>query len=273
METLYRLVIHPSLSLEEAWDALEAENIEILYGCEEEGKIEIFAHLQFPDILLSHKKIVASYEPHILPSIDWEEQWTAHGHNFQNGYVHLDLAPFQHFKHSASSPSLRLQPGPGFGDLSHPTTRLLLRLFARHLRGEIVIDIGCGSGVLTLAAAALGALKAYGIDIDEEALAHSRQNACLNQLDQKCFFCLPKECPLELPSEQVIILMNMIQSEQQIAWESLPQLHKHSNQCFTSGIRIEEKQKYLEQTARWGWRLQEELEEMGWLAFHFKSEF
>lgn len=73
---------------------------------------------------------------------------------------------------------LRLDPGLAFGTGSHPTTRLCLRWLDAHLRvGETVLDYGCGSGVLAIAAAKLGAGPVTGLDIDPQALVATRTNA------------------------------------------------------------------------------------------------
>lgn len=74
-----------------------------------------------------------------------------------------------------------LDPGLAFGTGSHPTTRLCLRwLSATITGGERVLDYGCGSGVLAIAAMKLGASSAIGVDVDEEAIAASRFNAGRN---------------------------------------------------------------------------------------------
>lgn len=265
MENLYCLHIHPSISLEQAWNTLEAAGIEILYGSEDVGLTELYVHLSSLEVL-SPFDWITDCAPYSLPAIDWEAQWASHGQNFYNGYVHVDVTALER-----QGPILRLQPGSGFGDLSHPTTRLMLRLLAKYLKQHIVIDIGCGSGVLALAAVAMGASKAYGIDIDKEALEHSYQNACLNQIENQCIFCLPADFKWKPTSQPVIILMNMIQSEQQTAWSSLPSLHAQAGECLTSGIRIEERNSYLALTAQRGWSLQEELTEGEWQAFYFKT--
>jgi ribosomal protein L11 methyltransferase len=76
---------------------------------------------------------------------------------------------------------LRLDPGLAFGTGSHPTTRLCLGWLDRHLAaGETVIDYGCGSGILAVAAALLGAGHVVGIDIDPQAVTASRDNALAN---------------------------------------------------------------------------------------------
>jgi ribosomal protein L11 methyltransferase len=260
---LYRIGIQNPLSLEQAWDALEGMGIEILYGSEEEGQTELYAYLSSPKALSSIHWIL-DYAPYVLPPIDWEAQWAAHGHHFQDGYVHVDFSSF-----GRKAPLLKLEPGSGFGDLSHPTTRLMLRLLSEFLHKQTVIDIGCGSGILTLASAALGASLAYGIDIDQDAIEHSQQNANLNQLEKQCIFYSPKQFIWKPTCQPVLILMNMIYSEQQEAWSSLPSLHMQSGECLTSGIRSEERDLYLAMTTEWGWSLQSEKEEMGWLAFNF----
>jgi ribosomal protein L11 methylase PrmA len=81
-------------------------------------------------------------------------------------------------------------PHPSFGDGSHSTTRLASRAtetFCRAHAGCKVLDVGTGNGVLSLVAAARGA-SSYGIDIDEAAISAAKQNARLNQLEQRCRF-------------------------------------------------------------------------------------
>lgn len=77
--------------------------------------------------------------------------------------------------------NLALDPGLAFGTGSHPTTRLCLRWLAREFRaGESVLDYGCGSGILAIAAAKLGAGRVVGTDIDPQALGASAANARRN---------------------------------------------------------------------------------------------
>jgi ribosomal protein L11 methyltransferase len=88
--------------------------------------------------------------------------------------------------HAAPDPlavNVVLDPGLAFGSGSHPTTRLCLLWLERVIRGgEAVLDYGCGSGVLAVAAMKLGAASAVGVDIDEQALLAARRNAMHNQV-------------------------------------------------------------------------------------------
>lgn len=79
--------------------------------------------------------------------------------------------------------SIRLDPGLAFGTGSHPTTHLCLSWLARHLQaGQRVLDYGCGSGILAIAARKLGAGDTVGIDIDPQAVQSAQDNASANDV-------------------------------------------------------------------------------------------
>jgi ribosomal protein L11 methyltransferase len=95
-----------------------------------------------------------------------------------------------------------LDPGLAFGTGAHPSTLLCLRWLATNLRpGASVLDYGCGSGILTIAAAKLGAAHVTGIDIDPQAIATSRANAAANGIAAE--FGLPDELPA-MPVDVVV---------------------------------------------------------------------
>jgi ribosomal protein L11 methyltransferase len=93
----------------------------------------------------------------------------------------LLIVPSWHVSPDPTAITLELDPGLAFGTGSHPTTRLCLRWLEQHLRGgESVLDYGCGSGILAIAAKKLGAGRVLGTDLDEQAIAASRDNAQRN---------------------------------------------------------------------------------------------
>ena len=93
---------------------------------------------------------------------------------------------------------VRLDPGLAFGTGTHPTTALCLEwldALGNTLEGKTLIDFGCGSGVLAIAALKLGAARVLGIDNDPQALAASRDNAARNGVSEKMDLYLPEQFP------------------------------------------------------------------------------
>lgn len=91
---------------------------------------------------------------------------------------------------------VRLDPGLAFGTGTHPTTALCLEwLDSLNLAGKTLIDYGCGSGVLAIAALKLGAVQAVGVDNDQQALTASRDNAERNGVGQRLHTCFPADTP------------------------------------------------------------------------------
>jgi len=95
----------------------------------------------------------------------------------------LWIVPSWHRSPDPDAINISLDPGLAFGTGNHPTTRLCLTWLERVVRGgETVIDYGCGSGILAIAAMKLGAARADGVDIDGQALLAARHNPIQNQV-------------------------------------------------------------------------------------------
>ena len=81
---------------------------------------------------------------------------------------------------------MNIDPGLAFGTGKHETTRLCMEALERYVKGgERVLDVGCGSGILGIAAVMLGAESAFGVDIDEMAVRTANENAVVNRVDDK----------------------------------------------------------------------------------------
>jgi ribosomal protein L11 methyltransferase len=94
---------------------------------------------------------------------------------------------------------VRLDPGLAFGTGTHPTTAMCLEwLDGQQMAGKLVLDYGCGSGILAIAALKLGAARAVGIDNDPQAIVSSHDNAERNAVHDDLAVYLPGEAPVEL---------------------------------------------------------------------------
>ncbi len=105
-----------------------------------------------------------------------------------------------------------LSPGLAFGSGRHPTTRLCLeRLAAKPPRGQIVLDYGCGSGILAIVAAALGAKRVLAFDIEAQAVQATQRNARLNRVSDRIrTISDPKEIEALSPASFSLILANIL---------------------------------------------------------------
>ena len=101
---------------------------------------------------------------------------------------------------------VEIDPGQAFGAGTHPSTRLLIEWLAEHVTGgERVLDVGCGSGVLALVAARLGAAEVVGIDIDPAAVAAAGANARRNGLDEAASFSTAPAGTAELGTFDTVV--------------------------------------------------------------------
>ena len=251
---LFRLL--ENFSLSDAEQELEHFGLRDLYTIEDDstGSILIGGMASHPiDPKSCH--LVKTHE-----TIDWVKQWSLFAEDFREGKAHIDLSRF------GTSQTLLLLPGPGFGDLSHPTTYLMLELMAGCMLNEIAIDIGCGSGILSLAAPLMGAKTAYGIDIDDEALIHAQQNASLNQLEKCAHFSR------KLPSlkEKGIVLINMILSEQRTVLQEISELPNQAKLWIVSGVLKSQRTEALSWIQQFGFKCIDEKERGEWLGLKFQ---
>ena len=127
---------------------------------------------------------------------DWERAWMDNFQPLKFG-ERLWIVPSWHEAPDPDAANLMLDPGLAFGTGTHPTTALCLEwLDGQDVQGKQVIDYGCGSGILGLAALLLGANLVIGVDTDPQALEASRENARRNGVDDsKLALYLPEDEP------------------------------------------------------------------------------
>src|SRR5690606_38739416 len=140
----------------------------------------------------------------------WEREWMNNYHPIHCG-GELWICPSWLAPPQPQAVNLLLDPGLAFGTGTHPTTFLCLQWLARQreaLAGAELVDYGCGSGILGMAALLLGGRCVTGVDIDPQALLATRDNAQRNNIDADRFpVFLPGKCP---PVTADIMLANIL---------------------------------------------------------------
>ena len=161
----------------------------------------------------------------ILADQDWTRAWMDAFKPMQFGQ-HLWVCPRHLEPPAPSAINLRLDPGMAFGTGTHPTTSLCLGWLDAHITStsghQQVLDFGCGSGILAIAACLLGAHHADCVDIDEQALQASRDNAEANQVLARISTYQPPG--LDADSEYELVLANILSGP---LTELAPVLAKH----------------------------------------------
>jgi ribosomal protein L11 methyltransferase len=154
-----------------------------------------------PDSVFAHLRLLTDaelpeHQAEVIEDQDWERSWMDNFQPMRFGQ-RLWIVPSWHEAPDAEAVNLLLDPGLAFGTGTHPTTALCLEwLDAQALDGVQVLDFGCGSGILAIAALLLGAREAIGTDIDVQALEASRDNAGRNGIaDARLSLFLPEQLP------------------------------------------------------------------------------
>ena len=145
-----------------------------------------------------------AYKVEQLEDKDWEREWMDNFHPMKFG-ERLWICPSWREIPEPDAINVMLDPGLAFGTGTHATTALCLEwLESIDLTGKTVIDFGCGSGILAIAAIKLGAAKVVGIDIDPQAITASKENAARNGVVDQLELFLPEEQPENLVADVVI---------------------------------------------------------------------
>ncbi len=120
-----------------------------------------------------------------LPEEDWQSGWKQY---YKPIHVnHLVVVPlWENYEPKDGEIVMKIDPGMAFGTGAHETTRLCLKALTKtDLAGKTILDVGCGSGILSIGGVLLGAQSAFGCDIDQLAVEVARRNAALNGLESK----------------------------------------------------------------------------------------
>ncbi|WP_268012525.1 50S ribosomal protein L11 methyltransferase [Aeromonas veronii] len=144
------------------------------------------------------------YKVEQLEDKDWVREWMDHFHPMQFG-ERLWICPSWRDVPNPDAVNVMLDPGLAFGTGTHPTTALCLQwLDGLDLTGKTVVDFGCGSGILGIAALKLGAARVIGIDIDPQAIQASRDNAARNGVADQIELYLPADQPKDVEADVVV---------------------------------------------------------------------
>jgi ribosomal protein L11 methyltransferase len=175
-----------------------------------------------------------------LEDKDWIREWMDSFHPMQFG-KRLWICPSWHQIPDPNAVNVLLDPGLAFGTGTHPTTALCLEwLDSVSIDHANVVDFGCGSGILGVAALKLGAAHCVGIDIDPQALIATQANAERNSVSDRFKVFLPEDAP-ELKAD--LVVANILSGPLLALRNSITEFCQPGTQIVLSGILADQVEK------------------------------
>ncbi|MCA9784470.1 MAG: 50S ribosomal protein L11 methyltransferase [Candidatus Delongbacteria bacterium] len=249
----------------EAWFPGETDMDRVRAGLD--AFLESLAELT-PDTLLTWNHRLESREDEDW-NTEWKKYWAAQpiGQRILICPTWLEPGP-EH----ADRLLIRLDPGSAFGTGTHETTRLLLECLEElELAGRNVLDAGCGTGVLAIAALKLGAGFAWGIDIEDEAVRASRENAAQNGCRVSSHFQLGSPASLDRSFRFDILLANIQRSVIEEFFADFLRLLVPGGRLLVSGILSTEEEAIHALARQWHTPVDSVHRQGEWLAFTFTA--
>ena len=266
------------------WDYVDDELLE-----EKRGKSRVTFYLEENEggygtlgqvriALSAMKKQHPEYAPLLLTmenveDADWENNWKQFYKPMEIGERLLVIPAWEKAKPSERV-KLVLNPGLTFGTGSHATTRLCLQALEKHVHGgEKVLDLGCGSGILSIAALLLGAGEAFACDIDDKCVDVAYENAALNGIGREHYtvragdVLSDRKLAREFGGEYDMVVANIVADVIIALAPQVRPLLKAGGRFLCSGIIDDRADEVAAALRAAGWEIEETRSSEGWFSY------
>ena len=204
---------------------------------------------------------------------DWENNWKQFYKPMEIGERLLVVPEWEQAQEDGRV-KLVLNPGLTFGTGSHATTRLCLQALEQHIHGgEKVLDLGCGSGILSIAALLLGAKDAFACDIDDKCVGVAYENAALNGVGKEHYtvragdVLSDKRLQKEFGGDYDVIVANIVADVIIALAPQVGKLLKKGGIFLCSGIIDDRADEVREKLVEAGWTIEETRSSEGWFSY------
>ena len=233
--------------------------------------VTVHAMYETREHLTAAQCLLQAHYPHIkqtlmdVPELNWERVCLERFMPQQYGQ-RLWVCPSWHTPPDPSAVNLILDPGLAFGTGSHPTTSLCLTWLEHHpLHDKTMIDYGCGSGILALAALKLGAQHAFAVDIDPQALTATAMNAELNEIASTLTIATPES----LEKRVDLIVANILLTPLLGLHQTFKALLKTQGELIISGLYAAQADTLINAYTPW-FSHQQTMAQDEWVLINFK---
>ena len=200
---------------------------------------------------------------------DWENNWKQYFHAMPIGEKLLIQPLWEDMKEEETDRAvLKIEPGLAFGTGTHDTTRLCLQTLEKYVfEGKNVLDIGCGSGILSIASLLFGADSAVGVDIDPLAVKTAKENGETNGFKEPELRILQGDLCDKVSGRYDVVVANIVADVIIMFCENVAKFMKEDSVFITSGIIDTRENDVLAAFEKYGFKVKERHTSGGWVCF------
>ncbi|MDE6471149.1 MAG: 50S ribosomal protein L11 methyltransferase [Eubacterium sp.] len=228
--------------------------------------------VSFIEERLSSEDIPYTFEVDDCATEDWVNNWKQYFHPMPIGEKLLIRPTWEDEYDADGRTVLHIEPGLAFGTGSHPTTKLCLETLEKYIDNKsTVLDIGCGSGILSIASLLLGAKSAFGVDIDSLAVKTALANAEENGFDESRFQVVQGNLSDKVTGKYSVVVANIVADIIMEFNKDVGNFLEDNGVYITGGIIETREDEVLYSFAQNHFEVVERFEEKGWLVFVLKK--
>lgn len=258
-----REIAHIDLIDEDLLARNRNESIFHLYISPDEGLEDTIAFLT---ARFEEQKIPHRFDTGLIRETDWADNWKKFFKVTPVGEKLVIRPTWEPMPDLPGRAVLNMDPGAAFGTGTHPTTRMCMELLEKYLKpGDRMLDVGCGSGILSIAAALLGAAKADGVDIDPTAVKVAGENAALNGVSAVTHYAVG-DLAETVSGRYEVVCANIVADIVMLLSESVADFMAPDGYFLCSGIIDIRKDEVVERLTKNGFKIIEIRQTENWFA-------
>ena len=203
---------------------------------------------------------------------DWATAWKKHYKTFRLSDRLVVKPSWEEYKIVDNEIVIQMDPGMAFGTGTHETTKMCALMLEKYIKpGNTVIDVGCGTGILSIIAARLGSEKVTAVDVDDMAVRVAGENLILNNVNNRVDVVNGVLSDIDIIKADIIVA-NIIADVIIDIFKSIPQYLINGGLFITSGIIKDRRQEVIDACLKYDFLLEETMEIGEWVAMVFKCQ-